>query len=52
MVDAVNHGENQLGVFLAQSELFDSLTGSTAEIQQTVGDFRRNPRKYLHLKIF
>jgi phospholipid/cholesterol/gamma-HCH transport system substrate-binding protein len=52
MVDTVNAGEGQLGVFLADSQLLESLIGSTGEIQQLVGDFRRNPRKYLRLKVF
>jgi len=52
MVDAVNAGEGQLGAFLADSQLYESLTGSTGEIQHLLGDFRRNPRKYLRLKVF
>jgi phospholipid/cholesterol/gamma-HCH transport system substrate-binding protein len=52
MVDTVNAGEGRLGAFLADSQLYESLTGSTGELQQTVGDFRRNPRKYLRLKVF
>jgi phospholipid/cholesterol/gamma-HCH transport system substrate-binding protein len=52
MVDSVAAGEGQLGAFLADSQLYESLTGSTVEMQQLVGDFRRNPRKYLRLKLF
>jgi phospholipid/cholesterol/gamma-HCH transport system substrate-binding protein len=52
MVDAVNSGEGQLGALLADTQLYESLTGSTGEMQQLVGDFRRNPRKYLRLKVF
>jgi phospholipid/cholesterol/gamma-HCH transport system substrate-binding protein len=52
IVDTVNAGEGQLGAFLTDSQLYESLTGSTGEIQQEVGDFRRNPRKYLRLKVF
>jgi phospholipid/cholesterol/gamma-HCH transport system substrate-binding protein len=52
MIDSVNRGETQLGAFLADSQLYESLTGSTGEIQHSLGDFRRNPRKYLRLKVF
>ena len=52
MVEAVNNGENQLGMYLADSQLYESLTGSTGDLQQTIGDFRKNPRKYLRLKVF
>jgi phospholipid/cholesterol/gamma-HCH transport system substrate-binding protein len=52
MVDAANAGEGRLGVLLADSQLFESITGSTGEMQRVVSDFRRNPRKYLRLKVF
>lgn len=52
MVDAVNAGEGQLGAFLADSQLFESLSGSSRELQRAIGDFQRNPRKYLRLKVF
>lgn len=51
-VDVVKAGEGQLGAFLADSQLYESLTGSSGELQQMVGDFRRNPRKYLRMKVF
>jgi phospholipid/cholesterol/gamma-HCH transport system substrate-binding protein len=52
MIDSVNSGDSQLGVFLADSQLYESLTGSTNEMRQFLGDFRTNPRKYLRLKVF
>jgi phospholipid/cholesterol/gamma-HCH transport system substrate-binding protein len=52
MIDSVNAGEGQLGAFLADSQLYESLTGSSGELQQLVGDFRKNPRKYLRMKVF
>jgi phospholipid/cholesterol/gamma-HCH transport system substrate-binding protein len=52
MVNAVISGETQIGAYLADSQLYESLTGSTGEIQQLVSDFRKNPRKYLRLKVF
>lgn len=52
MVDAVNSGEGRLGAFLENSQIYESLIGSTGDMQREVGDFRRNPRKYLRLKVF
>ena len=52
IVDSVNSGDSQIGVWMANSQLYESLTGSTREFEQTLGDFRRNPRKYLRLKVF
>jgi phospholipid/cholesterol/gamma-HCH transport system substrate-binding protein len=34
------------------SVAYDNLTGMARELQQSVSDFRRNPRKYLRLKFF
>jgi phospholipid/cholesterol/gamma-HCH transport system substrate-binding protein len=48
----VGAGEGRLGVFLADSQLYESLTGSTTEMQHFLSDFRTNPRKYLRVKIF
>jgi phospholipid/cholesterol/gamma-HCH transport system substrate-binding protein len=52
MVDAVKSGESQLGAYLADSQLYEALSGTTSEMQQLLADFRRNPRKYLRLKVF
>jgi phospholipid/cholesterol/gamma-HCH transport system substrate-binding protein len=52
IVDSINSGETQIGRLLVDTQLYESLTGSMGELQQTVGDFRRNPRKYLRTKVF
>jgi phospholipid/cholesterol/gamma-HCH transport system substrate-binding protein len=52
IVDSVNSGESQIGRFLVDTQLYETLTGSMGELQQTLGDFRRNPKKYLRLKVF
>jgi phospholipid/cholesterol/gamma-HCH transport system substrate-binding protein len=51
-VDSLSSGETGLAVFLKDSQLYESLTGSTAEMQRSLADFRTNPRKYLRLKVF
>jgi phospholipid/cholesterol/gamma-HCH transport system substrate-binding protein len=37
---------------MATSEVYDSLSGMTRELQHTMRDFRLDPRKYLRLKVF
>ena len=34
------------------SEMYDSLAGAAREMQDSLRDFRENPRKYLRLKVF
>jgi hypothetical protein len=34
------------------TEMYDSLNGFAKEIESTVRDFRRDPQKYLRLKLF
>jgi phospholipid/cholesterol/gamma-HCH transport system substrate-binding protein len=52
MVDSVSAGESQIAVWMRDTQLYESLAGSTSELERTVGDFRRNPKKYLRLKVF
>ena len=52
MVDSINAGDSAISALLADTQLYESLTGSMDEMQQFVGDFRKNPRKYLRLKVF
>jgi hypothetical protein len=52
MVDSVRFNEGRFGALLADSQLYESLTGSTGELRQAVSDFQKNPRKYLRLKVF
>ncbi len=52
VADSISSGEGGLGVLLNDSQLYESLTGSTGEMQHLLHDFRTDPRKYLRLKIF
>jgi len=52
MVDSVKAGEGRVNLWLGNSQAYESMVGSMAELQQSIGDFRRNPRKYLRLKVF
>jgi hypothetical protein len=31
--------------------LYDNLTGATADLRLLLGDFRKDPKKFLHVKL-
>ena len=37
---------------MATPEVYDTLNGMTRELQNTMRDFRQDPKKYLRLKVF
>lgn len=37
---------------MATSEVYETLTGMTIELQKTMKDFHANPRKYMRMKVF
>lgn len=46
-VDRVN-----VDPMMTTSQLYDNLNGAASEMQKTLRDFRKDPRKYLRLKLF
>jgi phospholipid/cholesterol/gamma-HCH transport system substrate-binding protein len=42
---------NAMSMF-SSSEVYDNLNGMAAEAQKTMKDFRQDPKKFLHVKIF
>jgi phospholipid/cholesterol/gamma-HCH transport system substrate-binding protein len=46
-VDAFNRGPA-----MTTSQTYDNLNGLARELQDTVRDFRQNPRKYMRIKVF
>jgi len=51
-VDALNSGEGALGQLLVSSQLYESLNGSTKNLQRGLKEFRENPKKFLRFKVF
>ncbi|MBZ5593170.1 MAG: MlaD family protein [Acidobacteriia bacterium] len=51
-VDAVNSGEGALGQLMVSSQLYEGLSGSTKNLQNTLKEFRENPKKFLRFKVF
>src|SRR5579872_234567 len=50
-IDKVNSGEGTIGQLLVNPQLYDSLNGTTKEMQGELQDFRKNPKKFLHIKL-
>ena len=50
----LNNGQGTFGKFFTDQQLYDNLTGLTGDMRLLMGDFRRNPKKFLqiHLNIF
>jgi hypothetical protein len=44
--------EFNAGPLFAAPQSYESMAGSLKELENTLRDFRGNPRKYLRLKIF
>ncbi|HKF53674.1 MAG TPA: MlaD family protein [Candidatus Acidoferrales bacterium] len=54
LTDKMNNGQGTFGKFFTDPQLYDNLTGLTGDTRLLIGDFRRNPKKFLqiHLNIF
>lgn len=50
----MNNGQGTFGKFFTDPQLYDNLTGLTGDTRLLIGDFHRNPKKFLqiHLNIF
>ena len=50
----LNNGQGTFGKFFTDQQLYDNMTGLTGDMRLLMGDFRRNPKKFLqiHLNIF
>jgi len=47
----LNSHEGTAGQFFSDPRLYDNLTGLTGDMRSLIGDFRTNPKKFLHVKI-
>jgi phospholipid/cholesterol/gamma-HCH transport system substrate-binding protein len=50
-IDILNSGQGTLGQLLVNPSLYDSLNGTTQEVRGLMQDFRRDPKKYLRIKL-
>jgi phospholipid/cholesterol/gamma-HCH transport system substrate-binding protein len=46
----LNSNTNTMGKFFTDPRLYDNLTGLTGDTRLLISDFRKNPKKFLHVK--
>jgi len=51
MTGKMNNGQGTLGKFFTDPQLYDNLTGLTGDTRLLIGDFRRDPKKFLHIRL-
>src|ERR1700694_1576605 len=47
----LNDNTTTAGKFFSDPKLYDNLTSLTGDMRLLIGDFRKNPKKFLHIKI-
>ena len=47
----MNSNQGTMGKFFTDPALYDNMTGLTGDLRGLIGDFRRDPKKFLHIKI-
>jgi phospholipid/cholesterol/gamma-HCH transport system substrate-binding protein len=47
----LNNGQGTLGKFFTDPQLYDNLTGLTGDMRVLMSDFRKNPKKFLRIKL-
>lgn len=50
-IDKVNSGQGTIGQLLVNPQLYDSLNGTARELHGLLQDFRKNPKKFLRIKL-
>jgi phospholipid/cholesterol/gamma-HCH transport system substrate-binding protein len=47
----MNGGEGTMGKFFTDPQLYDNMTGLSGDLRLLIGDIRRDPKKYLRIKL-
>jgi phospholipid/cholesterol/gamma-HCH transport system substrate-binding protein len=47
----MNSNQGTVGKMFTDPNLYDNMTGLTGDMRLLVGDFRQNPKKFLHIKL-
>lgn len=47
----LNDNTTTVGKLFSDPKLYDSVTGLTGDLRLLIGDFRQNPKKFLHIKL-
>ena len=52
VMDKADHGDGTMARLLNDAKLYDDLRGSVKAMQDVLQDLKKNPRKYINLRIF
>jgi phospholipid/cholesterol/gamma-HCH transport system substrate-binding protein len=47
----LNDNTTTAGKMFSDPQLYDNLAGLTGDMRLLIGDFRQNPKKFLHIKV-
>ena len=47
----LNSNQGSIGKFFDDPALYDNLTGLSGDMRLMIADFRRDPKKFLHIKL-
>jgi len=47
----LNENTTTAGKMFSDPKLYDNLTGLAGDLRLLIGDFRQNPKKFLHIKL-
>jgi phospholipid/cholesterol/gamma-HCH transport system substrate-binding protein len=47
----LNDNTTTAGKLFSDPKLYDNLAGLTGDMRLLIGDFRQNPKKFLHIKV-
>lgn len=50
-LDKINSGQGTIGQLMINPQLYDSLNGASRELNGLLGDIRKNPKKFLRIKL-
>jgi len=52
VADKIERGEGSVGKLLNDEELYNNLTGASAQLEALLEDMKRNPKRYVHFSVF
>ncbi len=51
LTDKINEGNSSLGLLLNDTKLYDNLTGATGSLDSLLIDIKKNPKRYISIKL-
>ena len=51
LTESLQKGEGSAGQFLKDKELYDHMNAAASELRQLIGDIRKDPKKYLNVRV-